>query len=55
MNSSIINTREKRVSKYGIEIIEHDEQIWLDRGYKVNPKSGLLEKTELKTHLSANQ
>jgi len=39
-----MNDRQQRIKKYGIEIVEHDEAIWLSRGFTVNPDSGLLEK-----------
>lgn len=34
--------REKYIQKYGIEIVEEDERIWLERGFKINYKTGLL-------------
>lgn len=36
--------REQRIKEFGIEIVEHDEQVWRDRGYKINYTTGLLEK-----------
>lgn len=32
------------IKKYGLEIVKQDEKIWLKRGYKINYKTGLLEK-----------
>lgn len=37
-------TREEKIEKFGIEIVEQDEKIWLSHGYKINYKTGLLEK-----------
>jgi hypothetical protein len=36
--------RQTQIKKYGIEVVEHDEKIWLERGYIINYKTGLLEK-----------
>lgn len=41
------NDRERRIKKFGLEIVENDEKIWKDRGYIINPKTGFLEQ-ELK-------
>ena len=36
-------SRETKIKKFGIEIVEHDEKIWLERGYFINYNTGLLE------------
>lgn len=36
-------TREQKIKDFGIEVVEYDEQVWLERGYKINYKTGLLE------------
>ena len=38
-----MNNRDKEIKKYGIEIVTHDEELWLKRGYKINYETGLLE------------
>lgn len=37
-------TRLEQVRLYGLEFVEHCEQVWLERGYAINYKTGLLEK-----------
>jgi hypothetical protein len=37
-------TREQKIKKYGIEIVEYDEEIWEQRGYRINYNTGLLER-----------
>lgn len=39
-------TREEKIKKYGIEVVEYDEAVWLKRGYKINYATGLLEKIQ---------
>ena len=36
--------REEKIKKFGIEIVEDDERIWFERGFKINYETGLLEK-----------
>jgi hypothetical protein len=36
-------TRQEKIDKFGIEIVEQDEKIWESRGYKINYSTGLLE------------
>jgi len=36
-------TRETKIEKFGLEIIEYDEKVWHERGYKINYDTGLLE------------
>lgn len=36
-------TRENKIKKFGTEVVEYDEKVWLERGYKINYKTGLLE------------
>lgn len=36
-------TRLEKIKKYGLEIVEYDEKIWLERGYTINYSTGLLE------------
>jgi len=38
-----MTNREKQIKKFGIEIVEYDEKIWLERGYIINYETGLLE------------
>jgi hypothetical protein len=39
-----MTNREVLIKKYGIEIVENDEKIWAERGYKINYNTNLLEK-----------
>ncbi len=39
-----LTDREEKIKKFGIEIVERDEATWLKIGYKINYKTGLLEK-----------
>lgn len=34
--------REKRIKKYGLEIVQDEEKTWNKRGYNVDPITGLL-------------
>ena len=34
--------RDKKIKMFGIEIVEYDEEIWLERGYIINYETGLL-------------
>lgn len=38
-----MQTKQEKIKKYGIEIVEQDEKEWKKRGYKINYKTGLLE------------
>lgn len=38
-----MNNRDKKIIKYGIDIVEYDERLWEERGYKINYDTGLLE------------
>jgi hypothetical protein len=38
------NSRAQQIEKYGLEIVQDDERIWQERGYKVNHETGLLER-----------
>lgn len=35
-------TRENKIKKYGIDIVIYDEKIWLEKGYIIDYKTGLL-------------
>lgn len=37
-----MNTRTEMIRKYGLEIVEDDERIWRERGYKIDYATGLL-------------
>lgn len=34
--------REQKIKKFGVEIVENDERVWQERGYKVDSETGLL-------------
>lgn len=37
-------TRIEKIRKFGLDIVENDEETWKIRGYIINYKTGLLEK-----------
>lgn len=37
-----MKTRENKIKEYGLEIVEQDEQIWLEQGYKIDYKNDKL-------------
>lgn len=41
---TIKTKRDEAIKKYSIEIVECDEKIWRERGYKINYEKKLLEK-----------
>jgi len=38
--------RDEKIKFYGLEFVLHCEKIWLERGYKINYETDLLERIE---------
>lgn len=43
-----MSKRDEKIKKFGIDIVLYDEDVWKNRGYKINYEKGLLEKIIIK-------